>query len=141
MTIRIFTIKEMIPHIVKGQRNNLTLYKDSVFKIDKEFFKTFKEQKVPYIHLCTISDFLKHMVIDPVNKAFIRYSEDVESNYGWQINYNEFSFSYQLVLANKQNQELYNTFAYFNPFLFDCIINDNFEILPLGAVNMEEPLI
>ncbi|WP_395477366.1 hypothetical protein [Rickettsia endosymbiont of Pantilius tunicatus] len=81
------------------------------------------------------------MVIDPVNKSFIRYSEDVKSNYGWQVNYNKFSLSYQLVLANKQNQELYNTFAYFNPFLFDCIINDDFEILPLGSVNIEEPLI
>ena len=136
--IRVITSRAMIPYIVKGQRNNLTLDKNFSLKIDTEFFKAFVEKEVPYIHLCTINDFSKHMVIDPVNKSFIRYIEDSKSNYGWQINYNKFSFSYQLVLANKQNQELYNTFAYFKPFQFDCIITDNFEVLPLGSVNIEE---
>lgn len=136
--IRAITIKEMIPYIVKGQRNNLTLDKNFSLKIDTEFFKAFIEKGVPYIHLRTINDLSKHMVIDPANKSFIRYSEDIESNYRWQINYNKFSFSYQLVLANKQNQDLYNTFAYFNHFQFDCIINDNFEVLPLGSINIEE---
>lgn len=136
--IRAFTIKEMIPYIVKGQQNNLTLDKNFSLKIDTEFFKAFVEKEVPYIHLRTINDFSKHMVIDPVNKSFIRYIEDLESNYKWQINYNKFSFSYQLVLANKQTQDLYNTFAYFKPFQFDCIINDNFEVLPLGSINIEE---
>lgn len=95
--IRVITSKAMIPYIVKGQRNKLTLDKNFSLKIDTEFFKAFVEKEVPYIHLCTINDFSKHMVIDPVNKSFIRYIEDSKSNYGWQINYNKFSFSYQLV--------------------------------------------
>lgn len=52
--IRAIAIKGMIPYIVKGQRNNLTLDKNFSLKIDTEFFKAFIKKGVPYIHLRTI---------------------------------------------------------------------------------------
>lgn len=56
------------------------MHKSFALKIDKEFFKTFSAKEVSYIHLRTINDLSQHIVIDPVNKSFIRYSEDPESN-------------------------------------------------------------
>ncbi len=54
--IRAFTIKEMIPYIVKGQRNNLTLHKNFSLKIDEEFFKIFSEKKYHiYIYVLLVT--------------------------------------------------------------------------------------
>lgn len=137
-TIRVITIKTISKHISQDQRNSLTLSKGFAFKIDKEFFKTFSEEKVPYIHLRTTSDFLKHMAIDPKNQSFIRYDEVPGSNHTWKINYDEASSLCKLISVNKQNQNLCNIFVCFKPFWSDCIINDNLEILPLGSINVEE---
>jgi|GEM_PF-4467046 len=139
-TIKIFTInKALSQHIVKGQRNKLTLHEGYAFKIDKDFFKAFNEKEVPYIYLRTTKDFSKHMVIDPKNRSFIQYLEDLEADHKWQISYNEASSSYKLVSVDKQNPNLCNAYTFFEPLPpVDCIINDKLEVLPLGSVNTEE---
>ncbi|HJD62500.1 MAG TPA: hypothetical protein LFW14_02825 [Rickettsia endosymbiont of Degeeriella rufa] len=104
-------MKYQIP-IVQGQIFDITLHSNSILVINEEFFETFNKN-ISYIRLCTTEKFLKNIVIDPLRRSFIEYTEDTDPSYKWKIVYLESSSSCECaVLINKQTPNLCKNIIY-----------------------------